>query len=289
MKRDEIFSAQQRVQSATIQASEASRLSRLNSQDIRLLSTQWSYYSGKIEGNTYTLVETDVLLNDGVTAPHPYSDAVMLKNIYNTFVSELQHIRTGGEKTAIDLTLLMRLHSQITQEVLQSEHRGALRTGRVSITGTSYEPPVAEEEIAEQLIRIFEQQYDYPDPLERGVFLHCNLTRLQPFWDGNKRTARMIEGLVHMQADLIPIFSVEDEQVHYYRNALIRFYEEEDYRPYADFVLRRHLACLHELTPRHTPFRITEEADMALGESWREGIRSGKSLGETHQIRRKPH
>lgn len=250
MGMDKIFTDRQKVLSASIQASDYSRLSRLSSQDIKALSTNWSYFSGKIEGNTYTLVETEILLTDGITSNHPYADAVMLKNIYNTFISELQYARSGSEKAVIDLPLVMRVHSQLTHGLLDPSQRGMLRTGEVRIGATTYKPNPNEEVIAEELVEILHRQYDYPDPLERGVFLHCNLARLQPFWDGNKRTARMIEGLVQMNADIIPVFSVEAEQVHFYKNALIRFYEERDYSLYAEFTLNRHLERIRKLSPR---------------------------------------
>ena len=44
------------------------------------------YYSGKIEGNTYTYVETEALLKDGITSEKQYENAKMLKNLHNLFV-----------------------------------------------------------------------------------------------------------------------------------------------------------------------------------------------------------
>lgn len=266
---DKIFTDRQKALSASIQANEYSRLSLLNSQDIKALSTNWSYFSGKIEGNTYSLVETEILLTDNITASHPYGDAVMLKNIYNTFVSELQYARESVEKTVIDLPLLMRIHNQLTQGIIEPRRRGTLRTGQVTIGGTNYKPNPNEEVIANELVSILQRQYDYPDPLERGVFLHCNIARLQPFWDGNKRTARMIEGIVQMNSDIIPVFSVEAEQIHFYKNALIRFYEQEDYSLYAEFALNRHIERIRRLSPRPVSRDIVEEAEQTLGPNWR--------------------
>lgn len=88
-----IFTEKQLQKAQLILQSPLSRLSDLNSSDIRNLAVVWCYYSGKIEGNTYTYVETEALLKDGITSEKRYEDAKMLKNLHNTFVSEMEYIR----------------------------------------------------------------------------------------------------------------------------------------------------------------------------------------------------
>ena len=85
---------------------------------------------------------------------------------------------------------------------------------------------------------LFEQE-QYQNPLERAVFLHCNVARIQPFIDGNKRTSRMLESVVMMNADLIPVYSAKDANILHYRRGLIAFYETGDYTQYADYFLGR--------------------------------------------------
>lgn len=70
-----------------------SKLSSLNSSELKNLAVVWCYYSGKIEGNTYTYVETEALLIDAVTSPKRYEDAKMLKNLYNAFITILEQIK----------------------------------------------------------------------------------------------------------------------------------------------------------------------------------------------------
>ena len=74
-----------------IMANKYAKLSLLASSEIKDLAVVWCYYSGKIEGNTYTYVETEALLKDNITSEKRYEDAKMLKNLYNTFVSEEKH------------------------------------------------------------------------------------------------------------------------------------------------------------------------------------------------------
>lgn len=81
------------------------------------------------------------------------------------------------------------------------------------------------QEIKSKLGEILYEQDVYTNPLEKAVFLHCNIARLQPFIDGNKRTSRMIESVVMMNADIIPVYSAKDADILNYRKGLIRFYE----------------------------------------------------------------
>ena len=85
-----IFNLSQMKKSEKILNSPYSKLSDLKSSDIRELAVAWCYYSGKIEGNTYTYVETEALLKDGITSEKRYEDAKMLKNLHNAFVGELE-------------------------------------------------------------------------------------------------------------------------------------------------------------------------------------------------------
>jgi len=207
----------------------------------------WCYYSGKIEGNTYTYAETEALLKDGITSEKKYEDARMLKNLYNTFISELEYINKEKKQEVIDERTLFRLHQSVSAGLVSNEESGALRTRVVRVSGTDYIPPKNLQEIKSRLNEILFQQGEYADPLEKAVYLHCNLARLQPFIDGNKRTARMIESVVLMNADIIPVYSAKDSDILNYRKGLIAFYETEDYSQYADYFLNRQIERIKEI------------------------------------------
>jgi Fic family protein len=92
-----------------------------------------------------------------------------------------------------------------------------------------------------------DEQEKYTDPLEKAVFLHCNIARLQPFRDGNKRTSRMVESIVLMNNDIIPVYSSKDSDILAYRKSLIHFYETKDYSEYAKYFLNRQKERINEL------------------------------------------
>lgn len=242
-----IFNEEQQKKASFILEHPLSKLSELYSNEIKDLAVVWCYYSGKIEGNTYTYVETEALLKDGITSEKKYEDAKMLKNLYNTFISELEYIHKGKNQELIDERTLFRVHHSISTGLVSNEESGSLRTRAVRIIGTECIPPKNQQEIELKLNEIFFQQEGYANPLEKAVYLHCNLARLQPFIDGNKRTARMMESIALMNADIIPVYSAKDADILHYRKGLIAFYETESYTLYADYFLNRQVERIKEI------------------------------------------
>lgn len=243
-----IFNDIQKKKADFIMADKYAKLSSLVSSELKDLAVVWCYYSGKIEGNTYTYVETEALLKDNITSEKRYEDAKMLKNLYNTFVSEMEYINKGHNQEQIDERTLFRVHRSISSELVSSEESGMLRSRAVRITGTEYVPPKEIREIRIALNEILFNQELYSNPLEKAVYLHCNIARLQPFIDGNKRTSRMIESIAMMNADLIPVYSAKDMDILHYRKELVSFYETGNYSGYADYFLNRQIERINELS-----------------------------------------
>jgi Fic family protein len=242
-----IFNETQREKAQRIEQHPLARISSLSSGEIRDLCCVWCYYSGKIEGNTYTYVETESLLKDGITSEKRYEDAKMLKNLYNAFNSELEYIHRNHHQEVIDERTVLRIHGLISDGLVSAEERGQFRSRPVRISGTTYIPPKHAEDIRMAFNEILFRQTQIESTLERAVYLHCNLARIQPFIDGNKRTARMMESLVMMNADLIPCYSAQDRDILAYRRGLVHFYETEDYTAYANYFLNRLLERLAEI------------------------------------------
>lgn len=100
-----IFNEEQLKRAEDILADPLAKLSSLSSSELRDLAVVWCYYSGKIEGNTYTYVETETLLKDGITPEKRYEDAKMLKSVvmmnadlipvYSVKDADILHYRRG--------------------------------------------------------------------------------------------------------------------------------------------------------------------------------------------------
>lgn len=138
-----------------ILGSPLAKLSELYTNEIKDLAVVWCYYSGKIEGHTYTYVETEALLKDGITSEKSYEDAEMLKNLFNTFISELEYINKGLNQEIIDERTLFRIHQSISTGLVSNEEAGFLQTRAVRISGTEYVPPKSRQEVKSKPNEIF--------------------------------------------------------------------------------------------------------------------------------------
>jgi Fic family protein len=144
---------------------------------------------------------------------------------------------------------------------------GGLRTLPVRITGTSYLPPKDEEEIKNKFSGILTDAKAYKNPLEKAVYLHSNIARLQPFIDGNKRTSRLIESITLMNADIIPVYSSREADLLHYRKGLLHFYETKDYSEYVKYFLDRQITRINEIAPADEQFKFTSGIQPSKGRS----------------------
>lgn len=234
-----IFNDAQRALSEKLHSTDRAKMASLSRAEIKELACVWSYYSGKIEGCTYTYAETEGLLKDGITPAKTWEEAKMLKNLHNTFMYEMEEILEHGQHPILDERRLLSLHTALSSGLLSPEEVGHLRNHPVGVTGANYTPPRTLIEIQQETARILYEQYQLSDPLEKAVYLHCNIARTQPFADCNKRTSRLIEAIELMSAGVVPCYSTVPADIIAYRNAIIHFYETQDYTLYADYFLRR--------------------------------------------------
>ena len=269
-----IFNTEQQEKADFILQSKHAKLSDLASFEIKDLAVAWCYYSGKIEGNTYTYVETEALLKDGITSPKRYEDAKMLKNLYNAFISELEFINKKGNKETIEEKTLFRLHKALMQELVSDEEAGFLRNRPVRISGTDYVPPKDRHDIQLALAQALSEQDNYQHPQEQAVFLHCNIARIQPFIDGNKRMSRLAESIVLMNNDIIPVYSIKDADILNYRKALTHFYETQDYGLYADYFLNRQIERINQIAVKQEEkFQYKEDKEDDIQYPTRKGFK----------------
>lgn len=234
-----IFSDDQHRLALSIMGNERAQMKSLSRPEIKELACVWSYYSGKIEGCTYSYAETEGLLKDGITPAKTWEEAKMLKNLHNAFMYEMQQILENDAHPVLDERYLLSLHGSLANGLLSGEEVAPWRNHPVGVTGANYTPPRSRQEIQQEIARILYEQYLIENPLERAVYLHCNIARTQPFADCNKRTSRLVEAITLMSAGLVPCYSSAPADVIAYHNAIINFYETEDYTLYADYMLEK--------------------------------------------------
>lgn len=201
--------------------------------------------SACIEGNEYNKIDTQTLLKDGITTGgKKYTDAVMIMNLRDAFSKVM---KVWNNPTVIDGNYIKDIHAEITKGLLLKNQIGIIRQESVITGGSEYKPLSDPNKINEEFKYIIQESNKYEDPFEKAIYLHCNLSYLQPFQDGNKRTARMIQTAVLANSKIFPVLYNHD-LIHDYREAVINYYENDgDYSKYVKFIIDDYKKTLDKL------------------------------------------
>lgn len=202
-------------------------LNRLREQ-LRLYHT---YHSNAIEGNTLTLKETRLILEQGLTiGGKSLREHLEATNNAEGFDWIWERARPG---LRLDQSVLRKLHEIVTRGTM--EHPGEYRTQQVWIGGSAHAPP-APSDIVPMLDEMLRQLHGIREPALRGILLHHRLVFIHPFLDGNGRTTRLAANLVFMSAGYPPVvLRVEDRRSYY---ASLEEADRGRYGPFASFILR---------------------------------------------------
>ncbi len=178
-----------------------------------------SWKSSKIEGNTYTLLETEALIKQEKEAKgKSREETEMILNHKEAFKLILDN---SADFKVLKLSKLLELHNVLTQNLGITL---GIRKNAVGITGTLYHPLDNEWQIREMLDKLISLINKTEYPLEKALIANSILAYLQPFADGNKRTARMFSNAILMANDYFPLSyrSVDEKE---YKEAMLLFYE----------------------------------------------------------------
>lgn len=113
----------------------------------------------------------------------------------------------------INALRVMSIHSMLADQLVETKNKGQIREKGVAMSGTDYVPPKEKEILEKKLNEIIEEHKKIENPLEKAVYLHCNVARLQPFIDGNKRISRLLESIVMMNNNIVPVYSIKESDV----------------------------------------------------------------------------
>ncbi|HEX8906677.1 MAG TPA: Fic family protein [Longimicrobiaceae bacterium] len=181
-----------------------------------------SWASSRLEGNTYTRLDTLNLLEFGQRAEgKDLAEAQMILN----HKSAIELLVEQADRVGFDLYTFQNLHAALSENLLDDPaDEGRLRTRIVQISGTTY-VPLAIPQAVEDFFRLLLAKADViPDPFEQAFFLMVHLPYLQPFADVNKRTSRLGANLPLIKANLCPL-SFIDVPEHAYVEAMLAIYE----------------------------------------------------------------
>lgn len=190
--------------------------------ELERLAIDLSWKSSQIEGNTYSLLETERLLKEKETAAgKTKEEAIMLLNHKEAidFV-----IENPDYLIPLEIRKIEDIHSILTKD-LQVERN--LRKRRVGISGTNYKPLDNEFQIREALLLSCNLINGKASIFEKALLTLVLISYIQPFMDGNKRTARIVSNSVLMNHNHCPLSFRTVDSIDY-KKAMLLFYEQNN-------------------------------------------------------------
>ncbi len=190
--------------------------------ELERLAIDLSWKSSQIEGNTYSLLETEKLLKDKETASGKTKDeATMLLNHKDALDFIIAH---PDYVNPITVACIEDIHYLLAKELNIDKN---IRTSRVGISGTNYRPLDNTFQLKEALEAMCLLINTKESVFEKSLLALVLISYIQPYADGNKRTARIISNALLMHHHYCPISFRTVDSVDY-KMALLLFYEQNN-------------------------------------------------------------
>ncbi len=197
------------------------------------LAIDLSWKSSQIEGNTYSLLETEKLLKDKETASGKTKDeAIMLLNHKDALDFIIVH---PDYVHPISVACIENIHHLLVKELDIDKN---IRKSRVGISGTNYRPLDNTFQLKEALEAMCSLINTKESIFEKSLLALALISYIQPFTDGNKRTARIISNalLIHHQYCPISFRTVDSVE---YKMALLLFYEQNNISVFKEMYIQQ--------------------------------------------------
>lgn len=190
--------------------------------EMERLGIDLSWKSSQIEGNTYSLLETERLLKEKLTASgKTKEEAVMLLNHKDAldFILDVPDYLKN-----LTVARIEEIHALLTKELGVERN---IRHRRVGITGTNYTPLDNEFQIREALEDTVRLVNGKSNIFEKALLALVLLSYIQAFTDGNKRTARIVSNGILIANGYCPISFRTVDSIDY-KKAMLMFYEQNN-------------------------------------------------------------
>lgn len=244
-----------------------------------LIDLSWN--SSRLEGNTYSLLETERLLWAGEAATGKNArEAQMILN----HKEAIEFLIASAAEIGFNRYTLLNLHALLSDNLLEDPMAcGRLRSIAVGIGQTVFHPLEGAQRIEECFQQVLDTAAVIGDPFEQAFFAMVHLPYLQPFEDVNKRVSRLAANIGLIQRNLCPLSFVDVSQQTYI-SAMIGIYELNRIELLRDvFVWAYKRSCARYSAVRQSlgepdPFRIRHRSLIAATVT--EVVRSRMSKGQ---------
>lgn len=195
-----------------------------------------TYNSNAIEGNSLTLKETYLVINEGITIKgKPLKDHLEAKN-HQEALDYLYELIEKDKHSTFSENLIRSLN-QIVQQNIDKEWAGRYRNSGVIIGGADHKPPEAIEvpRLMSKLIKWYlnnKKQH----PVEIASIIHHKLVNIHPFFDGNGRTSRLAMNIILMQSGFPLVVILKSDRQRYYK--ALASADKGNYSLFVNFIAR---------------------------------------------------
>ncbi|PIZ22897.1 MAG: cell filamentation protein Fic [Comamonadaceae bacterium CG_4_10_14_0_8_um_filter_57_29] len=166
-----------------------------------------SWASSRLEGNTYTRLDTQNLIEFGQVAQG--KDAIETQMILN-HKAAIEMLIEDADDVGFDAFTFKNLHAVLSQELMRDpQTSGRLRRRPVEIAGTVFHPLAMPQVIEDCFLLLLQKASAIADPFEQAFFLMVQLPYLQPFEDVNKRVSRLGANMPLIKHNLCPLSFVD--------------------------------------------------------------------------------
>jgi hypothetical protein len=173
--------------------------------DRLLIDLSWA--SSRLEGNTYSRLDTQNLIRFGQEAEG--KDGQQAQMILN-HKRAIEFLVDEADVVGFDRRTVTTLHSALSENLLDDPRdEGGIRKRPVRISGTPYVPIAIPQVIEDALDMLLDHASAIPDPFEQAFFAMVHIPYLQPFTDVNKRTSRLAANIPLIRANLCPLSFID--------------------------------------------------------------------------------
>jgi Fic family protein len=211
------------------------------------LDIEYTYESNRIEGNTLTLQETALVVNEGVTI----SGKSMREHLEAINHTEAINYIKDIAKQDIEISerTIKEIHALILHGI-DRENAGRYRIVPVMISGSTHMPPqpyLIEKQMEDFMLRFRQMKEEKVHPVLVAAYLHDELVRIHPFIDGNGRTSRLLMNLYLLRNGyvIITLKGSNDAKINYYK-ALEKSHTEHLAEDFQKLVVEAEIAALQK-------------------------------------------
>jgi Fic family protein len=211
------------------------------------LDIEYTYESNRIEGNTLTLQETALVVNEGVTISGKSMREHLEAINHAEAISYIKDI--AKQDIEISERTIKEIHALILHGI-DRENAGRYRTVPVMISGSTHMPPqpyLIEKQLEDFILRFKQMEAEKVHPVLIAAYLHDELVRIHPFIDGNGRTSRLLMNLYLLRHGyvIITLKGSNDAKVNYYK-ALEKSHTEQLPEDFQKLVIEAEIAALRK-------------------------------------------